>query len=391
MKRVFIQDLEAGMRLGESVFNQQNAVELLSYGSTIRENHIRMMESLGLIDVLILENHDTQDHGESLNVSNPYLEKDSYLSRALEEIKEIDYNEIVTSICNRNMQIQLLTGEGNVPLDVKHEHIIESTKEVFKRIKSGDVLDRQALEAHVEALLPDMLRNNDVLMRLNQMRETDDYTFNHALRVSMLSSMIGKWLGYSTERLKELALTGLLFDIGKLKIPEEILLKPGPLTPAEKEIVQKHAQLGYLILLRTPGISQDVKFAALQHHERLDGTGYPLRVQAGQIHEYSKIIMVADTFDAMIQNRVYRKKVSPFQAAEYIYWHSGSIFDAKVCHVFLSNLSEFYLGKTCVLSNGDEGRIVYIDINEPLRPIVQIDSQFIDLTKRRELYIAELD
>jgi len=391
LKRVFIQDLEAGMRLGESVFNQQNAVELLSYGSTIRENHIRMMESLGLIDVLILENHDTQDHGESLNVSNPYLEKDSYLSRALEEIKEIDYNEIVTSICNRNMQIQLLTGEGNVPLDVKHEHIIESTKEVFKRIKSGDVLDRQALEAHVEALLPDMLRNNDVLMRLNQMRETDDYTFNHALRVSMLSSMIGKWLGYSTERLKELALTGLLFDIGKLKIPEEILLKPGPLTPAEKEIVQKHAQLGYLILLRTPGISQDVKFAALQHHERLDGTGYPLRVQAGQIHEYSKIIMVADTFDAMIQNRVYRKKVSPFQAAEYIYWHSGSIFDAKVCHVFLSNLSEFYLGKTCVLSNGDEGRIVYIDINEPLRPIVQIDSQFIDLTKRRELYIAELD
>lgn len=391
MKRIFITDLEVGMILGEAVFNQQNAVELLTKGTAIRENHIRMMQNLGMIDVLIGEELDSKSQSEHVNSIASYLVNNSYLSNALEEIKAIDYTEVVTSICNRNMQIQLITGEGNIPIDEKHKEVLEGTKKVFEQIRSGDVLDRESLEAQVEALLPDMLRNNDILMRLNQMKETDDYSFNHALRVSMLSSMIGKWLGYSDERLKELALTGLLFDIGKLKIPEEILLKKGPLTPSEMEIAQKHSQLGYLLLLKTPGITQDVKFAALQHHERLDGTGYPLKVKEGQIHEYSKIIMVADTFDAMIQNRVYKEKVSPFQAAEYIYWHSGSIFDAKICHVLLSNLSEFYLGKACVLSNGNKGRIVYIDINEPIRPIVQIDSQFIVLTKRRDLYISELD
>lgn len=207
----------------------------------------------------------------------------------------------------------------------------------------------------------------------------------------MISSMIGKWLGFSMDRIKELAMAAMLYDIGKLKIPEEILMKPGPLTPSEYEVAKKHAQLGYLVLLKTEGISQDIKFSALQHHERLDGTGYPLRVKSGQIHDYSKILMVADTFDAMIQNRVYRQKVSPFQAAEYIYWHSGSLFDPQVCYVLLQNLSVYYVGKQCVLSNGERGRIVYIDVNEPIRPIVQAGDHFIDLAKRKDLFISELD
>lgn len=376
--------------LAEPVFNQQNAVELLAKGTVIKVSHIAMMEALGMMDVMIFEPQDIENQSAE-EPHEHYPIKDDYLLRALEEIRLIDYSEIVESVCNRNMQIQLLTGEGDVPLDQRHHQVLTETKAVFNQIRTGDSLNREALEQQVEALLPDMLRNNDVLMRLKQLKETDDYTFSHSLRVSMLASMIGKWLGFSMERLKDLAMAGLLFDIGKLKVPEEILMKPGPLTSAEMEVMQKHAQLGYFVLLKTIGISQDVKFAALQHHERLDGTGYPLKIKEGQIHEYSKIIMVADTFDAMIQNRVYKQRVSPFQAAEYLYWHSGTLFDTAVCHVLLSNLAEFYVGKQCKLSNGQIGRIIYIDVNEPVRPIVQVDSQFIDLAKRRDIYIAELD
>lgn len=390
MKRVFVYDLESGMRLAEAVFNQQNAVELLAKGTIIKENHIAMMDSIGLLDVLVYEDQDLEAI-EALAKDQPYQITNKSLLEDLEAIAQIDYHAVVDNVCNRNMQIQLLTGEGNLPIDERHKAVLEGTKKVFSQIQKGDFLDREALEHQVESLLPDMIRNNDVLMRLKQLKETDDYTFSHALRVSMLASMIGKWLGYTMDRLKDLAMAGLLFDIGKLKLPEDILLKPGPLTPAEMEVAKKHAQLGYFVLLKTGGISQDVKFAALQHHERLDGSGYPLRIKEGQIHEYSKIIMVADTFDAMIQNKVYKKKVSPFQAAEYLYWHSGTLFDPMVCHVLLANLAEFYVGKQCVLSNGDRGRIIYIDVNEPVRPIVQVDSQFIDLAKRRDIYISELD
>ncbi len=389
MKRVSTMALEAGMMLAEAINNQQNTVELLRKGSILKKNQIYMIEQLGLFDVLIYEPEDLVAD-ESPKTAVPYQVND-HLSQSLEEIETIDFNHVVTSVCNRNMQINLLTGDGNIPIDEKHAATLTKTKQTFEKIKLGEPIDRVALELQVETLLPDMIRNNDVLMRLQQLRTSDDYTFNHSLRVSMLASMIGKWLGYSFEQLKELALAGLLFDIGKLKLPEEILMKPGPLSDAEMELVQKHSQLGYLSLLKTSGISQDVKFAALQHHERLDGTGYPLHVSEGQIHEYSRIIMVCDTFDAMIQDRVYRKKVSPFQAAEYLSWHSGSTFDSKICYVLISNLAEFYMGKSCTLSTGEQGRIVYIDVNEPIRPIVQIGNHFVDLTKRRDVYVALLE
>jgi len=390
MKRVFISEVEAGMVLAQAVYNLQNSLELLSAGSVLKENHIRMLEQLGVIEVMIYEESDraasavdSQEHSE--------YELEGQYSIEFEEIKAIDYHAVVTSVCNRNMQIQLLTGEGNIPVDVKHKAAIEQTKLAFDEIKAGGALDKEALEAQVEQMLPDMIRNNDVLMRLNQLKASDDYTFTHALRVSMLSCMIGKWLGYTLDQLKDLALAGLLYDIGKLRVPQELLNKPGPLTPSEFEVVSKHAQLGYVMLLKTAGISQDIKFAALQHHERMDGTGYPLKVRSGQIHEYSKIIMVCDTFDAMIQDRVYKKKVSPFQAAEYISWHSGTAFDARICYILLSNLSEFYVGKFCTLSSGEKGRIVYIDVNEPTRPIVQIGNHFVDLTKKRDIFVSELE
>lgn len=388
MKRVSIMALEAGMVLAEAINNQQNTVELLSKGSILKSNQIYMIEQLGLFDVLVYEPEDLA--ADSPKDIDSY-QVDKSLTQSLEEIETIDFNNVVTSVCNRNMQINLLTGEGNIPLDEKHAITLTETKQAFEKIKLGEPIDRLALESQVETLLPDMIRNNDVLMRLQQLKITDDYTFNHSLRVSMLATMVGKWLGYSYSQLKDVALAGLLFDIGKLKLPEEILTKPGPLTDAEIELVHKHAQLGYLSLLKTSGISLDVKFAALQHHERMDGSGYPLRVGESQIHEYSRIIMVCDTFDAMIQDRVYRKKVSPFQAAEYLSWHSGSTFDSKICYVLISNLAEFYLGKSCTLSTGEHGRIVYIDVNEPNRPIVQIGNYFVDLTKRRDVFVAILE
>lgn len=202
--------------------------------------------------------------------------------------------------------------------------------------------------------------------------------------------MIGKWLGYSKQQLVELGQAALLFDIGKMKIPDFILNKEKPITDDEFEVIKRHAQFGYSVLMKTQGVTNNIKYSALQHHERLDGSGYPLRLKSGQIHEFAKIIMVCDIFDAMTTDKPYRKKVSPFKAAEYISWQSGTTLDSKVCYVFLSNLAEFFVGKKVRLSTGEEGTVIYVDVNFPTRPVVQVGEKFVDLVKEHSIQVDEL-
>jgi HD-GYP domain-containing protein (c-di-GMP phosphodiesterase class II) len=288
------------------------------------------------------------------------------------------------------MVIHVLTGEGNIPIDEKHKDLVEHTEKAFNQLKTGSELDLKSIKKDIDKALPDMIRNDDVLMRLSQLKKGDNYTFDHSLRVSILATMIGKWLGYNEEQLSDLAQASLLFDIGKLKIPEFILNKPNKTREEEFDIVKKHAQFGYSILLKTEGVTNNIKYSALQHHERLDGSGYPLRLKSGQIHEFAKIIMVCDIFDAMTNTRPYKERTSPFEAAEYIHWNAGKTLDSKIVYIFLKNLSVFYTGKEVKLSTGEIGRIIYVDVNFPTRPVIQVNDKFIDLVKEKEIQIIEL-
>lgn len=398
MKRVDYNQLTEGMILGAPIVDAEGIVELLSRGTHLTQRHIALLEKMKITDIYILEY-------EGEPYTTPELDLEKIISKAkitdvnfdLEKLKqdlaEIDdhvYEPTIRSVVNRNMEIHVLTGEGNVPIDVKHEKTIEDTRAIFDEIQQDGELNLDRIRKNVEDLLPDMIRNNDVLMRLNQLKENDDYTFQHSVRVSILATMIGKWLGYSKEELVELGEAGLLFDIGKLSIPDFVLKKPTNVTMEEYELIKKHAQFGYSILLRTKGVSSNIKYAALHHHERLDGSGYPLRLKEGQIHDFAKIIMVCDVFDALITDRPYKKGMSPLMAADYISWYSGKLFDGEVCYVFIKRLSEYFMGKKVVLSDGSEGVIVYVDTNFPTRPTVKVNDKFVDLVKDRTLFVETL-
>ncbi len=402
MKKIGVDELVPGMTLAEAVLNSGGTIELLAKASVISKRHVFMLENLGVREVVIYEDQDlieektaltpqehtailarvAEEEGANFDVKN-YLHE-------LEELEKNDFPDFVVSPFNQNMEIHVITGEGNLPIDLKHKTIIEETKQMFETLKSKDQLNYESIKSNVSRILPDMVRNNDVLMRLKQLEESDDYTFQHSLRVGILASMVGKWLGYSKTDLEDVATAGLLFDIGKLKIPDFILNKSMAVSADEYEVIKKHPQFGYGLLLKTQGVSQNVKFAALQHHERMDGTGYPLRIRSGQIHEFSKILMVCDVYDAVTHDRVYKRKVSPFDAAEYISWSSGTLFDPRICYVFLTNLAEYYTGKEVMLNTGDRGRIVFVDVNYPTKPIVQIGAKFVDLSKESRIKITEL-
>lgn len=391
------------MVLAEAIYSTDGSVELLAVGSVLSDRQIGLIARLGTGKVRVYDDEDLKRNSDKPDTPDRHvntLQKEAdalgasfdaaSFKQELESIEKDNLEPIIHSIVNKNMEIHILTGEGNTPIDEKHKEMIEETRTAFNNLKEDVDLNLDAIKKHVEDAVPDMIRNNDVLMRLDQLRASDDYTYQHSLRVSILSTMIGKWMGYSKQELAELATAGLMFDIGKMKIPDFIMNKP-KLSEDEFEVVKKHAQLGYGILMKTKGITNNMKYSALQHHERLDGTGYPLRLKAGQIHEFAKIIMVCDIFDAMISDRPYRKRVSPFQAAEFISWQSGVTLDSKICYILISNLAEFYAGKSVKLSNGEVGRIIYVDVNFPTRPVIALENGAIrDLVKEKTIQIEEL-
>ncbi len=238
----------------------------------------------------------------------------------------------------------------------------------------------------------EIIQHNNILGRLRQLEEKDDYVFNHSLNVAMLAIMIGKWLDYSEKQIKQIALTGLFHDIGKLKISDNILQKPRELTIEEREIMMKHPIYSYNVLLDTVGISKNVLIGVLQHHEREDGSGYPPHgIKGDKIHEYSKIIAVCDVYDALTSDRYYRRKISPFYAAEMLEEQSfGGALDPYITRLFLDKLSEFYVGCEVLLSSGEVGTIIYVHPQNPTKSIVKSGDEYINFLEPQEVTIVDI-
>lgn len=399
MKNYKMEELREGMVLKEAVFNSIHNVVLLGEGTVLTARHIELMKNLGIqevraqIDTLKPTDEamsqvidETEEKAKTLGIQFDAAEFKKALNlfhsavdTAYNEKKELKIIE----------KVPVLTGEGGLPFDVKHEQMLDNVKGVFGELKNSSQFNYSELSAAVSESVEDMIINNDILMRLNQLKEDDDYTFQHALRVSMLATSLGKWMGYNRNEIEDLSIAGLMFDIGKMRIPDFLYNRKESLSEMEYEMYKKHPQLSYTILLQTQGVSQGVRFAALQHHERIDGSGYPLRLKGGQIHPYSKIIMVCDIFDAMITDRPYNESISPFDAATYLYHHSGITLDQEVTYVFLKKLAEYYMGKKLLLDNGEEAMVVFVDSDFPHQPIIKVKDKIINLHEHPEIKVVK--
>ncbi|WP_077366881.1 HD-GYP domain-containing protein [Anaerosalibacter sp. Marseille-P3206] len=275
-------------------------------------------------------------------------------------------------------------------LIIKFEVLSDKVESVFSDVKIGKKVVISEVSEEVDMLIIELTKNDNILGRLRELKETDDYTFNHSMNVCMLSTMVGKWLGYNQVELKQLSLAGLFHDIGKMKISKNIINKPDKLTEEEFEIIKKHTIYGFNIISETVGISKNVALGVLQHHEREDGRGYPHGVRGDKIHEFAKIIAVCDIYDAMTSDRVYKSKQSPFLAAEHLDESSFKNLDPRITRIFLDNISNFYVGNVVKLSNGEIGEIVYIYPNKPTIPIVKVGDKFVDFLKERDIKVVDI-
>ncbi|WP_353892718.1 HD-GYP domain-containing protein [Proteinivorax hydrogeniformans] len=256
----------------------------------------------------------------------------------------------------------------------------EMTVKLLDTQKKGKILDMDLVRSISTIVMEQIYQTNNILGRLFSQDNDHMYLYKHSLNVAILSGIIGKWLGLTKNEVRRLVYSGLLHDIGKLQVPQSILNKPGKLTDEEFFEIQKHCLFGYQTLKSKHNISGDVFTAIAQHHEREDGSGYPKGLMGSQIHIFAKILAVADVYDAMTSNKVYRRKFSPFFVAEQIAQNSYGILDTKISRVFLDNIATFYVGNKVALSDGMVGEIIYIKPSEPTKPVVKVEDQYIDLT-----------
>lgn len=225
---------------------------------------------------------------------------------------------------------------------------------------------------------------------LHCMKSIDDSVYAHSINVALISRAIGKWLKLSREQLNELTIAGLLHDIGKAEIPSEILNKTGKLTDEEFELIKSHALRGSK-LLKKAGFNSDIQFAALQHHERSDGSGYPRGLEADEISDFASIIAIADVYDAMTSARSYRTPKCAFQVIAAFEEDGLKKYNTKYILTFLERIANAYQNSMVILSDGRSGKIVYINKNRLSRPIVQVDNdEMVDLSRETDISITSI-
>ncbi|MBX4146677.1 HD-GYP domain-containing protein [Paenibacillus sp. FSL W7-1279] len=238
-------------------------------------------------------------------------------------------------------------------------------------------------------LVGSLNEHTDVVSLLLLFNGKDDYTYRHSIQVGMLSYYIADWMGYSDKEAYEIGKAGYLHDIGKSKIPRDILDKPGKLTPQEYEEVKLHTIYGYEMISE----SMDDKvtaMVALQHHERDDASGYPRALHADQIHPYSHICAVADVYSAMTTNRVYQSKQQLLTVLRELYSLSFGKLNGKPTHAFIQQMLPNFIGKKVLLTTGESGMIVMNNPSDYFRPLVKTEDRFIDLSKEYNTEIQEI-
>ena len=271
-----------------------------------------------------------------------------------------------------------------------YEESVLVSKKVMNSLASGETVDSNELKIVSGTLYDELMENGSISSYMWRINNADEYTYNHSVNVALYSLFISRWLGYSQDEIKNVIEAGLLHDVGKLKIPHSILNKKGRLTTEEYEVVKTHTSIGYELSAAIPNLDEGIREAILCHHEREDGSGYPKGIKGSELNDYSKIIAVADVYDALTSERTYKKKVTPFQAIEIFRNNSFGRYDFRVLSAFLKNIVYYYLDSTVKLSNGYVGNIVYIPPSNVTKPVVKIGNYYLDLSKNYSLDIAEM-
>ncbi|KGX89781.1 HD-GYP domain-containing protein [Pontibacillus marinus] len=242
----------------------------------------------------------------------------------------------------------------------------------------------------VRHILSEVQDHNEVISLLSDVFTYDDYIFTHSLNVTIYALALGTELGLPSKKLEELGYGAMLHDVGKVFVPRDVLLKPGKLTDEEFKQIQEHSEAGFNMLRKMPTVPLTAAHCAYQHHERLDGSGYPRGLTEKDIHLYAKILGIADVFDAVTSNRVYRNAMLPHEGLEILYAGAGTLFDQKMIQAFRKSVAAYPNGLTVVLSDGRKGIVARQNKHVSDRPVVRIlEEDGLELSEYYEIDMSQ--
>lgn len=269
---------------------------------------------------------------------------------------------------------------------------VDHLKETFNSVvMKNEEIDSDMILADVQGVVSRSRNSIHILDMLQCMRGYNDVTYVHSMNVALLSNMIGRivYPDIGKEDLEVLTLAGMLHDIGKILIPDEIIGKKGHLTISEYNLVKTHVLHGNNIL-KNLNLDPRIAEVAMRHHERCDGSGYPGGYRRDQIEEFARIVAIADTYDAMTSDRVYRAAICPFEVI-HMFEREGLVkYDVKFLLPFLETAVQAYMNTEVHLTTDEIGKVVMINSRELSRPIVQVGDRFYDLTSDHSIGIDKI-
>ena len=281
------------------------------------------------------------------------------------------------------------SGEGRA---LKIRRLYQEARELqgkfIRHLKAGEPIDITPLAAVAEEMVDTMFTHGDAMLCLARIRAKDAYLMEHSMNVAILLANFGRYLGLERSVLKELTLGGLLHDVGKIMTPDEVLNKPGKLTDEEFGVMRQHVVHSYDILSNTAGITPTMLEVAANHHERLDGTGYPQRLKGEQLSLYTRMSGIVDVYDAVTADRVYKQGMQPTQAFRVLLKGINQHFDAELVTKFIKCMGVYPVGTLVQLSNQRLAVVMQRNEQQPLKPVVKVIYQ---ATQRHYLEVQWLD
>ncbi|OGT63974.1 MAG: hypothetical protein A2993_05665 [Gammaproteobacteria bacterium RIFCSPLOWO2_01_FULL_47_190] len=253
-----------------------------------------------------------------------------------------------------------------------YNRLTEEFNNIIDKLKSGGKLNIETIQKDLHLLVDGGLRNNDAYLLLTKLKTKDNYTYTHCLSSSIFGIIMGKQMGLRKEQLQELALGCMFFDIGKIKYPNELLVKTGPLTDEEISLIKNHVNDSIEILKNTHGIQQSVIDVALNHHERFNGTGYPAGKKGSEIPLFARIAGIVDTYDALTSLRIYHKQCSHEHAIKELYSLRDIDFQADLVEMFIQCLGIYPTGALVELNTGEVAVVLQQNMISRLKPRIML-------------------
>lgn len=325
MRVVGVSSLKGNEVLGRQIYDELGRV-LLNVGVQLKPYYIEKIKELGIISV--------------------YIDDDISKNVVIEE-----------SISEKTRQMS------------KH-----AVKEMIGRYCREGKTDDSSVMNSVNAVIEDVVSNKDVLINVAEISSSDNNIYSHSVNVCVLATIIGTHMGYSSLKLKDIAAGALLHDIGKIKIlnDKKLLSEFKTKEELDKYITLMHPKVGYDFLGEQHIWNATVKVVALMHHERSDGSGYPLKLQGDEINQIAKMVSICDVFDNLISGGNSGEAKSVSEVIEYLVGMSNTYFDVEMVRKFTMNIAAFPTGSGVMLSSNEKGLVVRQNNSMPTRPVVKV-------------------